>query len=72
MPGSSLFEDMGFSYLGPVDGHDVDELTDALRWAKEQRCPVLLHVHTKKGKGYLPAEAHPEKFHGVGKFDVFT
>lgn len=72
LPGSSLFEDMGFSYLGPVDGHDVDELTDALRWAKEQRCPVLLHVHTKKGKGYLPAEAHPEKFHSVGKFDVFT
>ena len=72
LPGSSLFEDMGFSYLGPVNGHDVDELTDALRWAKEQRCPVLLHVHTKKGKGYLPAEAHPEKFHGVGKFDVFT
>lgn len=72
LPGSSLFEDMGFSYLGPVNGHDVEELTDALRWAKEQRCPVLLHVHTKKGKGYLPAEAHPEKFHGVGKFDVFT
>ena len=72
LPGSSLFEDMGFSYLGPVNGHDVEELTDALRWAKEQRCPVLLHVHTKKGKGYLPAEAHPEKFHGIGKFDVFT
>ena len=72
LPGSSLFEDMGFSYLGPVNGHDVEELTDALRWAREQRCPVLLHVHTKKGKGYLPAEAHPEKFHGVGKFDVFT
>jgi len=72
LPGSSLFEDMGFSYLGPVNGHDVEELTDALRWAKEQRCPVLLHVHTKKGKGYLPAEVHPEKFHGVGKFDVFT
>ncbi len=72
LPGSSLFEDMGFSYLGPVNGHDVEELTDALRWAKEQRCPVLLHVHTQKGKGYLPAEAHPEKFHGVGKFDVFT
>jgi len=72
LPGSSLFEDMGFSYLGPVNGHDVEELTDALRWAKEQRCPVLLHVHTQKGKGYLPAEVHPEKFHGVGKFDVFT
>lgn len=72
LPSSSLFEDMGFMYMGPVNGHDVDALTDALRWAKEQRCPVLLHVHTKKGKGYLPAEAHPEKFHGVGKFDVFT
>lgn len=72
LPGSSLFEDMGFMYLGPVNGHDVDAVTEALRWAKEQRCPVLLHVHTKKGKGYFPAEAQPEKFHGVGAFDTFT
>ena len=72
LPNSSLFEDMGFMYMGPVNGHDVDALSDALRWAKEQKCPVLLHVHTKKGKGYLPAEANPEKFHGIGAFDVFT
>lgn len=72
LPNSSLFEDMGFMYMGPVNGHDVDALTDALRWAKEQKNPVLLHVHTKKGKGYFPAEAHPEKFHGVGAFDTFT
>lgn len=72
LPNSSLFEDMGFDYMGPVDGHDVEAVTDALRRAKDQRCPVLLHVHTKKGKGYFPAETQPEKFHGVGPFDVFT
>lgn len=72
LPNSSLFEDMGFAYIGPVNGHDVEAVTDALRWAKEQMRPVLLHVHTKKGKGYLPAETEPEKFHGVGAFDAFT
>lgn len=72
LPGSSLFENMGFMYMGPVNGHDVDELTEALRWAKEQCGPVLLHVHTTKGKGYFPAESQPEKFHGVSAFDTFT
>ena len=64
-----MFEDMGFTYLGPVNGHDVEQLTNTLKWAKELKCPVLLHVHTKKGKGYPPAEREPERYHGVSKFD---
>ena len=68
----SLFEDMGFTYLGPVDGHDVKRLTRLLRYAKDLRAPVLLHVRTVKGKGYLPAERNPDKFHGVGRFCVET
>ena len=69
-PSSTLFEDMGFSYLGPIDGHDLPRLCDMLSWAKEQQCPVVVHVKTKKGKGYLPAEKEPGRFHGVGPFDV--
>ena len=68
--GYSMFEDMGFTYLGPVDGHDVSYLTRMLRYAKELNCPVLLHVKTVKGKGYIPAERQPDQFHGVGPFDV--
>lgn len=64
----SMFEDMGFTYLGPVDGHDVNYLTRLLRYAKELNCPVLLHIKTVKGKGYLPAEQEPDRFHGVGPF----
>lgn len=64
-----MFEDMGFTYLGPVNGHDVGQLTNTLKWAKDLNCPVLVHVHTKKGKGYPPAEREPERYHGVGKFD---
>ncbi len=64
----SMFEDMGFTYLGPVDGHDVNYLTRLLRYAKELNCPVLLHIKTVKGKGYPPAEKEPDKFHGVGPF----
>ncbi len=64
----SMFEDMGFTYLGPVDGHDVNYLTRLLRYAKELNCPVLLHIKTVKGKGYLPAEREPDRFHGVGAF----
>ena len=64
----SMFEDMGFTYLGPVDGHDVNYLTRLLRYAKELNCPVLLHIKTVKGKGYLPAEKEPDRFHGVGPF----
>lgn len=67
LPGS-MFENMGFTYLGPVDGHDVKLLTRLLRYAKELNCPVLLHVRTVKGKGYEPAERNPDVFHGVGPF----
>lgn len=68
----TIFESMGFTYLGPVDGHDVEKLISLLRIAKEMKRPVLLHVLTKKGKGYAPAEEHPKLFHGVGKFDPIT
>lgn len=68
----SMFEDMGFTYLGPVDGHDVNYLTRLLRYAKELNCPVLLHIKTVKGKGYPPAEKEPDRFHGVGPFDRET
>lgn len=68
----NMFDDMGFYYLGPVDGHDVSELEAALRWAREMRIPVLLHVITRKGKGYEWAERQPEKYHGVGSFDPAT
>ena len=67
-----LFEDMGITYLGPVDGHDIRKLTRIMREAKKIRRTVLIHVLTQKGKGYEPAEKHPEIFHGVGKFDVRT
>lgn len=68
----SMFEDMGFTYLGPVDGHDVNYLTRLLRYAKELNCPVLLHIKTVKGKGYPPAEREPDRFHGIGPFDKET
>ena len=68
----SMFEDMGFSYMGPVDGHDVKGLTEILQYAKEKEGPVLLHVRTVKGKGYTPAEERPNKFHGVAPFDIAT
>ena len=69
---TTMFENMGLTYLGPVDGHDVNELIRVMRHAKEMRRPVLLHVFTQKGCGYLPAEEMPSKFHGVGKFDPET
>ena len=68
----SLFEDMGFTYLGPVDGHDVKRLTRLLKYARDLKAPVLLHVRTVKGKGYTPAERNPDQFHGVGRFCVET
>lgn len=70
--GVTIFESMGFRYLGPVDGHDVQKLTFLLKEAKEMREPVLLHAITKKGKGYAPAESMPSSFHGVGRFDPET
>lgn len=67
-----LFEEMGFSYLGPVDGHDVFQLIEILKNVKKLKGPVLLHIITKKGKGYEPAEKEPTKFHGIGRFNVIT
>ncbi len=69
---SSVFEDFGFKYLGPVDGHDIQGLITVLKQAKGYNEPVLIHVHTKKGKGYLPAEKNPDFFHGVSSFDEKT
>lgn len=68
----SLFEDMGFTYYGPVDGHDVKGLTQLLRYAKDIKAPVLLHVRTVKGKGYTQAEKNPDAFHGVSRFCIQT
>ena len=66
----NMFEDMGFTYLGPVDGHDLRALTRTLAYAREEGGPVLLHVRTVKGKGYPPAEEDPSLYHGVGPFDL--
>ncbi|MGF0016389.1 1-deoxy-D-xylulose-5-phosphate synthase [Mitsuokella jalaludinii] len=71
VPGS-LFEEMGFHYIGPIDGHNIGLLEEVLASAKEMEGPVLIHIHTVKGKGYKPAEQAPEKFHGVGCFDPST
>lgn len=70
--GSNVFEDMGFYYLGPVDGHDCALMESALQLAKEMRQPVLLHALTKKGKGCEYAEREPDVYHGVGPFDPET
>jgi 1-deoxy-D-xylulose-5-phosphate synthase len=71
--GGTLFEELGFSYVGPIDGHDLDQLLPVLRTAKARATgPVLIHVLTKKGKGYAPAEAAADKGHATGKFDVLT
>ena len=67
-----FFEDMGIKYLGPVDGHNIKALNRAFKEAKRVKGPVLLHVLTKKGKGYFPAEENPSRFHGTGPFDVAT
>ncbi|NNL36048.1 MAG: 1-deoxy-D-xylulose-5-phosphate synthase [Silicimonas sp.] len=71
--GGTLFEELGFSYLGPIDGHDLDQLLPVLRTVKARATgPILVHVITKKGKGYAPAETARDKGHGVSKFDVVT
>ena len=71
--GGTFFEELGFHYLGPFDGHDLDTLTLILKNAKEYNDrPVLIHVVTKKGKGYEPAENAEDKYHGVAKFNVIT
>jgi 1-deoxy-D-xylulose-5-phosphate synthase len=68
----TIFENMGLTYIGPVDGHDLPVLISLLRLARDMHRPVVLHVHTQKGRGYAPAEQNPAKFHGVGKFDPVT
>ena len=70
-PGT-LFEEMGFRYFGPVNGNDINAMLEVLESLKDVKGPVMLHVVTKKGKGYKPAEEKPTKFHGVGVFDVET
>lgn len=67
-----LFEDMGFLYLGPIDGHDVGGLVRMFRRAKELRVPVIVHCVTQKGKGYAFSERNPEKFHGIAPFSIDT
>lgn len=69
---SSIFEELGYTYLGPIDGHDLNALQDVFQAAKKIDGPVLVHVLTKKGKGYAPAEESPNKFHGTGPYDVTT
>ena len=71
--GGTLFEELGFSYVGPIDGHDLDQLLPVLRTVKARATgPVLIHVMTRKGKGYAPAEAARDRGHATAKFDVLT
>ncbi len=71
--GGTLFEELGFYYVGPIDGHNLDHLLPVLRNLRDAPDgPILLHVVTQKGKGYAPAEAAPDKYHGVNRFDVIT
>lgn len=71
--GGTLFEQLGFSYIGPIDGHDLDQLLPVLRTVKARATgPILIHALTKKGKGYGPAEQAADKGHARAKFDVIT
>jgi 1-deoxy-D-xylulose-5-phosphate synthase len=67
-----LFEELGFTYLGPIDGHNIENLLDVFQRAKKLKGPILIHVITKKGKGYIYAEDQPDVYHGVGPFEVAT
>lgn len=67
-----FFEDMGITYLGPVDGHDIEGLVRVIQEAKRVKGPVMIHAITQKGKGYAPAERHPARFHGAEPFDIET
>ena len=69
---STMFEDLGFRYMGPIDGHNIEVLIDALEGAKSANYPILLHIKTTKGKGYDFAELEPSVFHGISKFDIDT
>ncbi|MHB1110613.1 MAG: 1-deoxy-D-xylulose-5-phosphate synthase N-terminal domain-containing protein, partial [Devosia sp.] len=71
--GGTLFEELGFFYVGPIDGHNLDHLLPVLQNVRDaQEGPILVHVVTKKGKGYAPAEDSADKYHGVGKFNIIT
>jgi 1-deoxy-D-xylulose-5-phosphate synthase len=74
LTGGTLFEEMGFYYVGPIDGHNLDHLLPVLRNVREaeEAGPILVHAITQKGKGYAPAERSPDKYHGVSKFNVIT
>ncbi|HZK27884.1 MAG TPA: 1-deoxy-D-xylulose-5-phosphate synthase, partial [Thermoclostridium sp.] len=67
-----LFEELGFHYYGPLDGHNISEMCDVLQKLKEMKGPILVHVCTKKGRGYTPAEERPQKYHGISPFDIDT
>lgn len=69
---SSFFEDLGFKYIGPIDGHNIGSLCEAMNSAKMVSAPVVIHINTLKGRGYDFAETAPEKFHGISKFDINT
>ena len=71
--GGTLFEELGFYYVGPIDGHNLDHLLPVLKNVRDaKQGPILVHVVTQKGKGYAPAESSADKYHGVVKFDVVT
>src|SRR5262249_52698374 len=73
MGGGTLFEDLGFYYVGPIDGHNIDHLLPVLKNVRDTKNgPILVHVGTQEGKGYAPAENSADKYHGVVKFDVAT
>ncbi len=69
---TGIFEDLGFKYFGPIDGHNIKDICEALELAKKLKRPVVVHVLTKKGKGFVSAEKNPSKYHGIGKFDPAT
>ncbi len=69
---NTMFDDLGFKYIGPVDGHDINSIINCLEYAKGESIPVFIHVQTKKGKGYAHAENNPQKFHGISAFDKKT
>src|SRR5213078_1539689 len=71
--GGTLFDELGFFYVGPIDGHNIDHLLPVLKNVRDAKNgPILIHVVTQKGKGYAPAEKSADKYHGVVKFDVVT
>ncbi|XVG95052.1 1-deoxy-D-xylulose-5-phosphate synthase [Eubacteriales bacterium KG127] len=72
LPKGVLFEELGLTYLGPIDGHNIEEIITALESAKKINGPVLVHAITKKGKGYISAEKNPDKYHGIGPFNPCT